>query len=164
MASTGPARHRLRTTIIAVAVVALGGAAAYSVSGNGSGGSTSASASGEPTMTVAIDALNVAEPGSPEAMRSTTTSRPRPKPTTPPTTTPPTTAPPAPTTTAAPVRAVGPGPGCHPSYDPCVPLASDVDCAGGAGNGPAYTGRVQVIGPDEYALDADGDGIGCDNS
>jgi hypothetical protein len=45
-----------------------------------------------------------------------------------------------------------------------VPFASDVDCAGGSGNGPAYTGRVQVIGPDEYGLDHDGDGIGCEAS
>ena len=27
---------------------------------------------------------------------------------------------------------------CDPNYDPCVPVASDVDCAGGSGNGPAY--------------------------
>ena len=133
------------------------GVAAFSVAGHGSNGSTSAS--GAPTVTVAPEALNVAEPGSPEAMRPPTTA------TTPPSTAPPTTTPPpAPTTTVAPARAAGPGAGCHPSYDPCVPLTSDVDCAGGAGNGPAYTGRVQVIGPDEYDLDADGDGTGCDNS
>jgi hypothetical protein len=54
--------------------------------------------------------------------------------------------------------------GCHPSYDPCVPFASDVDCAGGSGNGPAYTGQVRVIGPDVYGLDSDGDGIGCEAS
>lgn len=139
------------------------GIAGFSVAGHGSNGSTSASASGGPTVTVAPEALNIAEPGSPEAMRPPTTAT-----TAPPTTAPPTTTapppPPEPTTTVAPARAAGPGPGCHPSYDPCVPLASDVDCAGGAGNGPAYTGRVQVIGPDEYALDNDGDGTGCDNS
>lgn len=54
--------------------------------------------------------------------------------------------------------------GCHPSYDPCVPITSDVDCEGGSGNGPAYTGRVRVIGPDEYDLDRDGNGIGCESS
>jgi hypothetical protein len=43
-----------------------------------------------------------------------------------------------------------------------VPIASDVDCAGGSGNGPEYTGRVRVIGPDVYGLDRDGDGIGCE--
>lgn len=57
-----------------------------------------------------------------------------------------------------------PGNACHPSYDPCVPITSDVDCAGGSGNGPAYTGPVRVIGPDDYGLDSDGDGRGCENS
>jgi hypothetical protein len=45
-----------------------------------------------------------------------------------------------------------------PSYDPCVPIASDVDCEGGSGNGPLYTGIVRVMGPDEYGLDCDGGG------
>jgi hypothetical protein len=53
--------------------------------------------------------------------------------------------------------------GCHPSYDPCVPIASDVDCAGGRGNGPVYVrGPIRVIGPDVYKLDRDGDGIACE--
>jgi hypothetical protein len=51
---------------------------------------------------------------------------------------------------------------CHPSYTPCVEIASDVDCEGGSGDGLAYTGRVEVIGPDEYDLDRDGDGVACD--
>ena len=52
---------------------------------------------------------------------------------------------------------------CHPSYDPCVPIASDVDCAGGRGNGPVYVrGPIRVIGPDVYRLDRDGDGIACE--
>ncbi|MFI1240726.1 hypothetical protein [Nocardia salmonicida] len=51
---------------------------------------------------------------------------------------------------------------CHGSYTPCLPVVSDVDCEGGSGNGPVYTGRVTVIGPDEYGLDRDGDGIGCE--
>ena len=52
---------------------------------------------------------------------------------------------------------------CDPNYDPCVPIASDVDCAGGSGNGPAYVeGPVRVIGDDVYGLDRDGDGIGCE--
>ncbi|WP_342800879.1 hypothetical protein [Nocardia sp. No.11] len=45
-----------------------------------------------------------------------------------------------------------------------MPFAADVDCEGGNGNGPAYTGRVRVIGPDEYGLDTDNDGIGCETS
>ena len=55
---------------------------------------------------------------------------------------------------------------CDPNYQnpPCVPIASDVDCAGGRGNGPAYVkGPVIVIGEDIYGLDRDGDGIGCEN-
>jgi resuscitation-promoting factor RpfB len=53
---------------------------------------------------------------------------------------------------------------CDPNYSgACVPIASDVDCAGGGGNGPAYVqGPVKVIGVDIYDLDRDGDGIGCD--
>ncbi|WP_431883513.1 G5 domain-containing protein [Micromonospora gifhornensis] len=55
-------------------------------------------------------------------------------------------------------------PRCDPNYaGACVPIASDVDCAGGSGNGPAYVeGPVRVIGDDIYDLDRDGDGIGCD--
>jgi hypothetical protein len=41
-----------------------------------------------------------------------------------------------------------------------VPYASDVDCSGGSGNGPAYTGQVSVVGPDVYDLDRDGVGEG----
>lgn len=54
--------------------------------------------------------------------------------------------------------------GCHTSYaGVCVPITSDVDCAGGSGNGPAYvSGPLRVVGPDVYDLDRDGDGIACD--
>ena len=54
-------------------------------------------------------------------------------------------------------------PKCDPNYSgACVPIASDVDCAGGTGNGPAYVqGPVYVIGTDIYGLDKDKDGIGC---
>lgn len=53
---------------------------------------------------------------------------------------------------------------CDSNYaDACVPIASDVDCAGGSGNGPAYVdGIVRVVGSDVYDLDRDGDGYGCD--
>ena len=52
---------------------------------------------------------------------------------------------------------------CNPNYSGCLdPNASDYDCAGGSGDGPLYTGTVEVIGYDEYGLDEDGDGIGCD--
>jgi hypothetical protein len=53
--------------------------------------------------------------------------------------------------------------GCDPNYTGCVPIASDVDCSGGSGNGPAYvSGPVTVVGSDIYKLDADGDGVGCE--
>lgn len=53
---------------------------------------------------------------------------------------------------------------CDPNYSgACVPIASDVDCAGGSGNGPAYVdGPIYVIGRDIYKLDRDGDGVACD--
>src|SRR5678816_953934 len=52
---------------------------------------------------------------------------------------------------------------CDPNYSGCVPIASDVDCAGGRGDGPAYVkGPVKVIGKDIYKLDRDGNGIGCE--
>lgn len=64
-------------------------------------------------------------------------------------------------TTAAPAA------GCHPSYaGACVPTGfSDVDCAGGSGNGPGYVSgkRFQVVGPDVYRLDSDGDGVACES-
>jgi hypothetical protein len=53
--------------------------------------------------------------------------------------------------------------GCDPNYSGCVPIASDVDCSGGSGNGPEYVdGPVDVIGSDIYRLDADHDGVGCE--
>ena len=52
----------------------------------------------------------------------------------------------------------------HPSYGGACLIAnsSDYDCAGGSGNGPDYTGTVWVVGPDDYYLDADGDGYACE--
>jgi hypothetical protein len=55
------------------------------------------------------------------------------------------------------------GSSCTPGYSPCIPIGSDVDCAGGSGDGPRYVvGPVYVTGSDPYDLDADGDGIGCE--
>ncbi|WP_436793824.1 HNH endonuclease family protein [Actinospongicola halichondriae] len=87
----------------------------------------------------------------------------------PPTTT--TTAPPPPPTTTyvaprpiVPQTTQPPANNCTPGYSPCLPPAEDYDCAGGSGNGPAYTGRVNVDHSygDPYDLDRDGDGVGCD--
>jgi hypothetical protein len=52
---------------------------------------------------------------------------------------------------------------CTPGYKPCLAPASDYDCAGGSGNGPAYAnGPVYVTGSDPYDLDANGDGVACE--
>lgn len=48
---------------------------------------------------------------------------------------------------------------CHPSYDPCLPIVGDLNCPDVEALGAA---PVTVIGPDEYELDRDGDGIGCE--
>ncbi|HWI32681.1 MAG TPA: G5 domain-containing protein [Lapillicoccus sp.] len=75
---------------------------------------------------------------------------------------------PAPTAASAPTpvsttTAAGSGT-CDPNYSgACVPIARDVDCAGGSGDGPAYVrGPVKVVGTDIYRLDADNDGIACE--
>jgi micrococcal nuclease len=48
-------------------------------------------------------------------------------------------------------------------YSPCLPPASDYDCAGGSGDGPEYAeGPIEVTGSDPYELDAEGDGIACE--
>lgn len=52
---------------------------------------------------------------------------------------------------------------CTSGYSPCLPPASDYDCAGGSGDGPKYVnGTVQVTGSDPYGLDSDNDGVGCE--
>ncbi len=66
------------------------------------------------------------------------------------------------TKTTAP-RQTKPAGNCDPNYSGCVPIASDVDCKGGSGNGPAYVqGPINVIGTDIYDLDSDHDGIACE--
>ena len=108
--------------------------------------------SGEQVTTPAVDevvAVGTAVPA--PAPTARTTAQPVPKATSTPT--------PAPKTTTPPSTGT-----CDPNYaGACVPIASDVDCAGGSGNGPAYVrGPVQVVGRDIYGLDADHDGIGCE--
>jgi hypothetical protein len=72
---------------------------------------------------------------------------------------------PTPRPTPRPTRRPAVSRNCTPGYSPCIPPASDVDCAGGSGNGPEYTRpgvSYRVTGSDLYGLDADGDGIGCE--
>jgi hypothetical protein len=40
----------------------------------------------------------------------------------------------------------------------------DYDCSSGSGNGPNYVyGTVRVVGGDPFRLDADHDGLGCED-
>jgi micrococcal nuclease len=50
-----------------------------------------------------------------------------------------------------------PSPACHPSYRPCVPNDRDYDC------GELPSSDYVVTGPDDYRLDGDNDGIGCES-
>lgn len=72
----------------------------------------------------------------------------------------------APAAGAAPASPVPlqPSSSCDSNYSgACVPIDSDVDCAGGSGNGPSYvSGPVTVVGNDIYGLDRDGNGTGCE--
>jgi hypothetical protein len=128
---------------------------------------TPAATSTAPTSTPPTSAVPVAEPAlapvvaptrrtatrittAPAAARTTT---PEPVPPEPPAT--------KPTRTAtAPAPA---GSRCDANYSGCVPVAKDVDCEGGSGDGPAYVrGPVNVLGKDVYGLDSDKDGVGCE--
>lgn len=62
--------------------------------------------------------------------------------------------------------AQAPADDCDPNYEgACLdPNAEDYDCEGGSGDGPKYTGTVQVAGEDPFDLDRDGDGVACDTS
>ena len=64
---------------------------------------------------------------------------------------------------AKPLPSGGDGGNCTSGYSPCLPPASDYDCAGGTGDGPEFvSGPVRVTGSDPYGLDSDNDGIGCE--
>jgi hypothetical protein len=68
-------------------------------------------------------------------------------------------------TTRRPTPTTRPASTCHPSYQgECLKAGiGDYDCASGSGNGPNYVqGTVRVVGPDEFDLDRDGDGWGCE--
>ena len=64
------------------------------------------------------------------------------------------------TVQASPITLVGGGGSdCHPSYTPCLPNVTDLDCAEVVAMGAA---PVTVKGPDDYMLDAEDDGLGCE--
>ena len=48
---------------------------------------------------------------------------------------------------------------CHPSYEPCLPIADDLDCADVEALGKA---PVRASADDPYRLDGEGDGVGCE--
>ncbi|MFV0524003.1 MAG: hypothetical protein ACK5RL_05840 [Acidimicrobiales bacterium] len=125
---------------------------------------TSPAMTGLPTATPSATSPNTASPNT--ASSSTTGPSTTAPATNPPSTASSNTAAPAATAAPTPTESVAVQPlmgnGCSPNYEPCVPADSDVDCAGGSGNGPSYvTGPVRVVGTDVYDLDRDGDGIGC---
>lgn len=45
------------------------------------------------------------------------------------------------------------------TYAPCLPIVGDLNCPDGRTMGKD---PVDVIGPDEYRLDSDDDGLGCE--
>ena len=108
----------------------------------------STTAKGGPSSSSAAQVVRstAAEAPAPPAIQTTTVAPPPPPPLPPPPPPPP------------------PQSQCHSSYEgACVPIASDVDCEGGTGDGPAYVrGPVTVVGPDVYGLDHDNDGMGCE--
>lgn len=61
-------------------------------------------------------------------------------------------------------KVAAPQSNCDSNYaGGCVPVASDVDCGSGSGNGPAYFyGTARVVGYDVYGLDRDNDGYACE--
>jgi hypothetical protein len=71
----------------------------------------------------------------------------------------------APAANAAPLPQQPQGSNCDSNYSgACVPIAGDVDCEGGSGNGPEYVaGPVTVVGDDIYGLDNNSDGVGCES-
>jgi len=133
--------------------------------------SADAPTTSEPSTTTSTAPPTTAPTTTTTAAPTTTTTAPPPPTTAPPTTRPPTTAPPATRPPATdPPDAIAPPDdrhergGCDPNYSGCVPIASDVDCRGGRGNGPEFVdGPVRVIGRDVYGLDRNGNGIGCED-
>jgi hypothetical protein len=114
---------------------------------------TVSTSTASPTTTVAPQEtvpVSTPPPKAPDAQPPAVTSRSTSKP------------PPPPATDTETDQGAGTGK-CDPNYTGCVPIASDVDCEGGSGNGPAYVrGPIKVIGKDIYRLDNDHDGIACE--
>jgi len=140
-----PKRRWLRAILIFVAGLVLGGLSGHST------GSAPAAVAPQPAAVVApAPAPAAPEPAAPEPAAPAAAA--------------PAPAAPAPAPAPAAQPAPAPASACDPNYSGCVPIASDVDCAGGQGNGPAYVrGPVVVTGSDIYGLDADDDAVGCES-
>ena len=123
------------------------------------------STTAQPASTTVAPTTTTVATTTTEAPTTTTTAAPTTTTTAAPTTTTaaPTTTTAAPTTTPAPTTTFAPAKNCQ-GYDPCIEPGPDVDCRGGSGNGPRYSGRVRVTGSDPYDLDRDNDGWGCEDS
>lgn len=120
---------------------------------------------GAPTSTTSPAATTVLTTTAPPPVATTPPATPQPPPPPAPATTTKAPAPPPPAPKPKPApQPPAPKPACDPNYGGCVPVASDVDCAGGSGNGPAYvSGPIRVTGSDIYDLDRDNDGIACED-
>jgi hypothetical protein len=45
----------------------------------------------------------------------------------------------------------------HESYDGCVPAEGSINCS------DLFENDIEVVGDDEFGLDGDGDGVGCES-
>ncbi|MCY4035892.1 MAG: HNH endonuclease [bacterium] len=68
--------------------------------------------------------------------------------------------PPAASATAGPARTSPGDSGCHPAYDPCLPIVGDLNCSDVRELDLAPV-TIKVIGEDPYRLDGNKDGTGC---
>jgi len=139
----------------------VGGVLAGLLAGCGGGGSESAT----PTTTTAAPTTTQAPTTTtaPPTTAAPTTTKPRATTTTRRATT--TTRKATPTTRRATPTTAAPARNCDPAYpDACLHDGiGDYDCAGGSGNGPNYVeGPIQVLPPDPFDLDRNGDGVGCE--
>lgn len=150
MGTHGSGRVARRTRLVAVAVLLAAGACGKaSVTGTAGAEPRGPTEDSLPMETGTTAETTTTEATAAPTTLATTTTSPR-----------------VPTSTTSTAEPEPEETGCHPSYEgACLPAgASDIDCEGGSGDGPEYSGPVRVVGPDEYELDRDGNGLGCERS